>query len=204
MYLVRTPDLIAKIFPQYQWKVGEKEIALTFDDGPHPESTVKLLELLSEADCIATHFLLGKQVVENLDVTQEILNSQQVVGHHSFSHLNGYRTKNELYLEDITQGYKLIKTNLFRPPYGKIKTSQWRAFQASYPEIKCCMFNFMPGDFDDKVNAELLHKRMQKVKGGDIVVLHDRPSCLEKYQPFLAQWILDKKSQGYSFVGLSA
>ncbi len=202
MYLVRIPKVITGLFPEYRWEVEPHQIALTFDDGPYPESTPALLQILSEADCPATHFLLGKKVVGNPRLITEIIEKDHTIGHHSFNHLNGWNVSLETYLKDFDAGYEQVKTSLFRPPYGKITHRQWKAIHGKYPDMQCCQFNFMPGDFDEKVDEILLKNRMYQVKGGEIIVLHDRPDCFVKYAPFLKEWIANMKTKGLDFVTL--
>ncbi|MCO5248983.1 MAG: polysaccharide deacetylase family protein [Chitinophagales bacterium] len=202
MYFVRIPKAITYFFPHYLWNVGERQIALTFDDSPNTDSTSHLLHLLAETDCKVTFFLLGQQAEKHPDLVCEIQQQGHAVGHHSFNHKNGWKTSNEEYLSDVQKAYQIIKTPLFRPPYGKITQKKWQLIQSENPDMKCCLFNFMPGDFDEKVNSELLQKRMIQVQGGDIIVLHDRKECLVKYQDFLPQWIKDMKTKGYTFVTL--
>lgn len=202
MYLIRIPKALTTFFPQYQWQVKEHEIALTFDDGPHPESTTELLHILSDANCTSTHFLLGKNAEAYPNLIEQIREQNHAIGHHSYSHLNGWKTSKTEYLDDIKKAYQLFPTALFRPPYGKITSQQWSEISNLYPNMKCCLFNFMPGDFDAKVDSHLLNIRMQNVKGGDVVVIHDRPDCLVKYKPFLKEWILGMKAKGYVFVSL--
>lgn len=202
MYLVRIPKVITGLFPEYRWEVQPHQIALTFDDGPHPESTPELLKILSEADCQATHFLQGKKVAENPGLTTVIIEKGDAVGHHSFNHLNGWNVSLETYLKDFEAGYEQVKTPLYRPPYGKITPRQWKAIHEKYPDMQCCQFNFMPGDFDEKADEVLLRNRMYQVRGGEIIVLHDRPDCLVKYASFLKDWIEEMRGKGFSFVTL--
>lgn len=202
MYLVRIPKMITGFLPEYIWKVKSHQIALTFDDGPHLESTPQLLQILSEANCPATHFLLGKQIdLTNFNV-ESYTQQGHTIGHHSYQHLNGWSSPNDVYLKDIEEGYLRVQTNLYRPPYGKITPNQWTELKELYPDMVCCQFNFMPGDFDEKADTVLLKNRMSEVRGGDIVVLHDRPACFEKYAPFLKDWIADMRGKGLSFVTL--
>lgn len=202
MYFVRVPKFICSFFPKYIWNVASHQIALTFDDGPNPDTTFQLLDLLKKCNVSSTHFLLGKQVENFPNIFQELKSSGQKIGSHSYSHLNGWQTEHQVYFEDFSKGNLLINSSLFRPPYGKIANRQWKIIQSAHPEMKCCQFNFMPGDFDDKVDTELLKDRMYQVRGGDIVVLHDRPDCWAKYSPFLEQWILDIRNRGLEFVFL--
>ena len=202
MYFVRIPKLITSFFPNYIWNVGEHEIALTFDDGPNISSTKVLLDILEKEDCRASFFLLGNHAERHSDLVEEIKNKGHAIGHHSYSHLNGWKISSKKYLDDVEQAYQFIQTPLFRPPYGKITSKKWLQIKQLDFDMKCCMFNFMPGDFDINVNEQTLRKRMYQVKGGDIIVLHDNENCLVKYQSFLPQWIKDMKAKDLTFVAL--
>lgn len=200
--MVRIPDMVTRCFPGFVWKVGAQEIALTFDDGPDPETTKQLLALLEQQDCCATHFLLGNKAQAHPELAAQICSAGHAAGHHSFSHLDGWRTRNDVYLEDIKQGYDVVQTLRFRPPYGKITPGQWNQLRADYPGLRCILFNLMPGDFDLSVDALKLKERLYRAKGGDIIVLHDRKTCYEKYAEILPEWIQAMREKGLSFVTL--
>jgi peptidoglycan/xylan/chitin deacetylase (PgdA/CDA1 family) len=202
MYLLRIPSIIQSFFPEYQWQVANHQIALTFDDGPNPDSTAQLLALLKQADVPATHFLLGKQVEQNPDLFQQIIESGHAIGHHSYSHWDGWKLREEAYVEDVIRGQKLVDTNLFRPPYGKITKRKWKLLQDVLPSTILVMFSLMPGDFELEISSDKLHQRMIQARGGDIIVLHDTPMALEKYAPFLLEWVHNMKEKGLEFVSL--
>lgn len=175
---------------------------MTFDDGPYPDSTPHLLSILDQTDIVATHFLLGHQVKKHPEMLDLLKSSRHAIGHHSFSHPNGWRTGDDDYLQDILKGKSYIDSNLFRPPYGKISFRKWRKLQQVVPETRLIMFSLMPGDFDAGISEKLLRERMDSVRGGDIVVLHDRPDCLSRYAPFLEDWIQSVQKKGLRFVTL--
>ena len=202
MYFVRIPKILTLPFPDLVWKVESNQIALTFDDGPHPQSTALLLQLLEEAQCKSTHFLLGKNCLEFHKDFQLLQFSSHSIGHHTFSHLDAWTSDAEIYFEDFVKAKNIIGNNIFRPPYGKINPSLINRMKKEFPDIKICQFNLMPGDFDDKVDAKILKERMYQAKGGDIIVLHDRLECFEKYAPFLKEWVGDMREKGFSFVTL--
>lgn len=202
MYFVRVPSFIQALYPQYQWQVATHQIALTFDDGPHPESTHQLLDLLKQADIPVTHFLLGKQVEQNRELFQQLRESGHATGHHSYSHWDGWKLREDAYVEDVIRGQKLVDTHLFRPPYGKITTRKWRLIQDALPSTRLIMFNLMPGDFEADISSDVLHQKMLQARGGDIIVLHDTPMALEKYAPFLVEWVQHMKEKGLEFVSL--
>ncbi|HUH72960.1 MAG TPA: polysaccharide deacetylase family protein [Chitinophagales bacterium] len=188
------------LFPNLIWNVKPNQIALTFDDGPHPESTALLLQLLEEAECSTTHFLIGKNCEEFSNEFKLLQTSLHAIGHHTYHHLNAWRSTPENYLDDLVLAKDIVKTSLFRPPYGRMTPNISVQILEEFPEIKICQFNLMPGDFDAKVDSEILKERMYRAKGGDIIVLHDRPECFEKYAPFLKEWIGDMKGKGLEFV----
>src|SRR5699024_12031327 len=102
MYLVKTPNFIKNNFPQLTWSMptGNKSIYLTFDDGPHPEITPQVLEILDSYNAGATFFCLGKNVLQHPEVLGRIRTKNHSVGSHTFHHLNGWRTDNVEYLKD--------------------------------------------------------------------------------------------------------
>lgn len=202
MHLIRIPQVVQQIFPAYQWTVGEDEVALTFDDGPYPESTPQLLSILNRTNVFASHFLLGRQAEKHPEMLELLKDSSHVVGHHSYSHPNGWQTGDDDYLQDIIKGERAIHSNLFRPPYGKINQRKWRKLQQFLPDTRLVMYSLMPGDFDAFIPEKLLSNRMDRVRGGDIVVLHDRPDCLHRYAPFLEEWLLSVQKKGLRFVTL--
>lgn len=200
MYFVRIPKLFTFLFPKMVWNVAPNQIALTFDDGPHPESTALLLQLLEEAKCFSTHFLLGKNCIDFPKDFQLLQSSNHSIGHHTYQHFDAWKNSSEQYIKDLVLAKSIVNTSLFRPPYGRMTPRLSKQIFEQYPEMKVCQFNLMPGDFDAKVDTEILKERMYRAKGGDIIVLHDRPECFEKFAPFLKEWIEDMKGKGLTFV----
>src|SRR5439155_11548253 len=121
-YFVKTPWWLKKIYSSYIWSIStkEKNLYLTFDDGPHPEITPFVLKELKKHGALATFFCIGKNVLAYPDVYKQILDEGHGVGNHTQNHLNGWKTENDVYLKDIAEAANYIDSNLFRPPYGKI------------------------------------------------------------------------------------
>lgn len=202
MYFVRTPKLFAFFSPKMVWNVAPNQIALTFDDGPHPESTALLLQLLEEVQCLSTHFLLGKSCIDYSKEFQLLQSSKHSIGHHTFSHLDALKSNTEDYIDDLVLAKNIVNNYFFRPPYGRMTPSLLKQIIKKFPEMKVCQFNLMPGDFDEKVDTKILKERMYRARGGDIIVLHDRLECFEKYAPFLKEWIREMREKGLEFVML--
>ena len=105
-------------------ETNEKIIYLTFDDGPHPADTPFVLDELKKYNAKATFFCIGKNVVALPDIYKRILEEGHTVGNHTYNHLNGWKTKDDIYLNDIAEAANYIDSDLFRPPYGRIRCFQ--------------------------------------------------------------------------------
>ena len=113
MYFVRTPYIIKKLFSEIIWELpnNENKIYLTFDDGPHPEITPWILEQLSKHDAKATFFCSGKNAEQYPEIVAQILKDGHTTGNHGYSHLNGWKTKDDDYLEDFKKANDLLVKN---------------------------------------------------------------------------------------------
>jgi peptidoglycan/xylan/chitin deacetylase (PgdA/CDA1 family) len=175
-YLKKTPGIISKIFKDRTWRIDtdEKILYLTFDDGPHPEATHFVLEQLKKFNAKATFFCVGKNVAENFSVYEQIIAEGHKVGNHTYSHLNGWKTDDKIYVEDIAKAAKIIDSDLFRPPYGRITKFQIRAIRGEKLNLKTIMWDVLSGDFDLSVNGENCYLNViNNAKPGSIVVFHD-------------------------------
>ena len=175
-YFIRTPWWLRNLYPRCTWQipVEEKIMYLTFDDGPHPLITSFVLDELKKYDARATFFCIGKNVVKNPEVYKRILEEGHAVGNHSFSHLNGWKTKDADYLADITEAKKYIDSSLFRPPYGKISRFQLTVLSGGRFRFRTVMWTVLSGDFDTALSPGqcALHVTANARKGS-IVVFHD-------------------------------
>ena len=104
-------------------------IYLTFDDGPQPAVTDKVLDILNEFNATATFFCVGENVSNHPEVYSRIVDEGHSTGNHTFNHLKGWHLQNDLYYKNIMKAKPYINGNLFRPPYGKIKMSQLKSLK---------------------------------------------------------------------------
>lgn len=132
MYLVRPPFFLQWYYPNLIWHkpTHEKIVYLTFDDGPIPNVTDFVLDTLKNFDIKATFFCIGDNIDKHPTVFERIRNEGHTVGNHSYHHLKGWKTDDTAYLEDFEKCQALTQTNLFRPPYGRIKKSQIRSLKS--------------------------------------------------------------------------
>ncbi len=199
MYLVKTPPIAKKIFCDYVWDIPteEKVLYFTFDDGPIPEVTPMVLDILRDFSAKATFFCVGDNVRKYPKIFERILSEGHSVGNHTFHHLNGWKTPKEIYLDDVEQCHKLVSSKLFRPPYGKITREQAHTLKSDY---KIIMWDILCGDFDRRVTSNDCFARMKKhASPGSIIVLHDSlktQKCVRQALPTTLQFFMD---QGYRF-----
>ncbi|MCB0507644.1 MAG: polysaccharide deacetylase family protein [Bacteroidetes bacterium] len=195
MYFVRTPYIIKRLMPSITWEISNEKnaIFLTFDDGPHPEITPWILKQLKAYNAKATFFCLGKNAEQYPNTLKQILEEGHTIGSHGYAHLNGWKTSDDIYLEDVNKSFEVlqkmnINTQLFRPAYGRISLTSLKKIQAKYAVIN---WSLMPGDFDSSITSEKCLSNLQRIKSGDIIVLHDNEKswkhlnyCLPKFLEF--------------------
>ncbi|THH36440.1 polysaccharide deacetylase family protein [Neolewinella litorea] len=205
MYLIKTPRVIQKLFPNFHWRVGQRQeqptLYLTFDDGPIPHLTPWILEQLEQYRAKATFFCVGNNVRRYPDVLQQTLDAGHVVGNHTTHHLDGWKTDNVPYFHDVRHCAVQLKTTLFRPPYGRLKPSQAQFLQRHYQIV---MWDVLSGDFDPELTPEDCYDNVVDNAGpGSIVVLHDSLKAEENVREILPRILEHYTSLGYAFASLT-
>jgi peptidoglycan/xylan/chitin deacetylase (PgdA/CDA1 family) len=180
----------------FRMKTAGKELCLTFDDGPDPESSPVLLEILNKHNVKAIFFCDGRAAEKYPEIVEQIKSKGHLVGNHGYSHLNGWRTSEKMYISDVQNAALHTSTTLFRPPYGRMKPGQYRNLRKTY---KIVFWDLMPFDFDVSFPAaESYNALLKKIRPGSVIVLHDKPNS--SLIPFLNQFIETVSQRGYSFV----
>jgi peptidoglycan/xylan/chitin deacetylase (PgdA/CDA1 family) len=200
MYLVKTPWWLRMIYSGYTWRMptNEKNIYLTFDDGPHEKATPFVLDTLDQYKAKASFFCIGKNVRKHPTIYQRILNEGHSVGNHTENHLNGWHTPNNEYLNNIQQAEEVIQSNLFRPPYGRIKRTQAKGLNK-----QIIMWDVLSGDFDANLTPEgCLAYCIKHTEAGSIVVFHDSAKAFSKMQYALPKMLEYFSRQGFQFKAL--
>ncbi|HEY8780824.1 MAG TPA: polysaccharide deacetylase family protein [Mucilaginibacter sp.] len=202
MYLVKTPWLLKKLYPKLIWDIdiSVSRIYLTFDDGPIPIVTPFVLNILKQYNAKATFFCIGDNVRKHPDILEQVKNDGHTVGNHTYNHLNGWKTDDKTYLENFLQADELIDSNLFRPPYGRIKRSQVKLLKEAKPGLKIIMWSVLSGDFDVNLKPEkCLENVLKNTAGGDIVLFHDSLKAKERMEYVLPRAMDVWSKAGYSF-----
>ena len=185
----RIPRIVQWCFPRRTWRISGQSgsVYITFDDGPHPEVTPWVLDLLKTNGLHATFFCVGENVKRHPEIYERILLEGHTVGNHTMRHEKGTLTDTQTYLKSIEEARNYISGPLFRPPYGRV--SQMQAF-ALHKKFKLIMWNWLSYDFDSSVSVDRIIQNAQRnIRSGDIVVFHDNVKSFERLQQILPQFL---------------
>lgn len=172
-------------------------VYLTFDDGPIPEVTPWVLDVLDRYDIKATFFMVGDNVRKHPDVYEEVVRRGHRIGNHTMHHVSGFRLTRRSYLRDVAEARQYIDSDLFRPPHGWLRPRQtW----ALHEQFRVVMFDLVTRDYSKWLRP---HDVVRNVKlfarDGSVIVFHDSLKSWPRLQEALPQtleWLLE---QGYEF-----
>ena len=210
----KTPDFVKTLFPNFIWNIdtNNKEIFLTFDDGPTPEITNWVLNTLKQYNAKATFFCIGNNIEKHPLVFQNIIDQGHTIGNHTYNHLKGWKHKTNPYLDDIERTQNLIDSitkkqqktslNLFRPPYGKLKSKQSKQILALGYRI--ILWDVLSFDWEHSVTEErCLENVITTAKEGSIIVFHDSVKASRNLKYALPKVLEYYTEKGYSFMSIS-
>jgi peptidoglycan-N-acetylglucosamine deacetylase len=218
LYWIKTPAFIKGLFSNHIWDIpnNENKVYLTFDDGPTPEITEWVMDILKKHNIKATFFCIGKNIHNHPEIYLKLIEEGHVVGNHTFDHLNGWKASCEDYIENVLdcdekldfRTLNLEKSQIenteykikaiFRPPYGKIKQSQSKEIREMGNEI--IMWDILSGDFDENISPEkCLQNATRKVTSGSIILFHDSKKAFKNLEYALPKTIEILKGKGFQF-----
>lgn len=186
------------IYPEALFRIStcQKELMLTFDDGPDPLYTLPLAEILEKQKVKAVFFCSGEKAEAFPSIISHLKAMGHIIGNHGYEHLDGWKTPSAKYIENVRRASPFTSDSLFRPPYGKMKLSQYSELKKDFRII---LWDLMPYDFDKDLGGEGSFKILKKmIRTGSVIVLHDTTgsSALSFIDEFVS-WSL---GEGYSFV----
>ena len=202
MLIEQPPYLYRMLYPETIWRIPvpgkEKNIYLTFDDGPIPEVTPWVLNLLDHYQVKATFFCVGENVARNRELYEEIKVRGQSTGNQPMNHIQGITYTTQNYVRNVEAANQLIKSQLFRPPHGHMRFSQLLTLQKL--DYHIIMWDVVTRDYSKKLNGEDVFNNVKKfVRNGSIIVFHDSLKSQKNLRyalPKSIEWLLEK---GYNF-----
>ncbi len=224
----KTPWLFKKLFPNYVWEFlstnkHEKVIYLTFDDGPIPKITPWVLSILKQYNAKATFFCIGNNIEKHPEIFNKILAEGHSIGNHTHTHVQGWCTKTEVYLEDFKKAERIINAqianseiqnseiinqkslivNLFRPPFGQLKNKQGKALiKRGY---KIIMWDVVTFDWEDYMTPKkCLNKVLKNATNRSIIVFHDSVKASRNMQYALPKVLEHYTQKGFRFAPITS
>jgi peptidoglycan/xylan/chitin deacetylase (PgdA/CDA1 family) len=219
MKLVRPPYPVRKLYSGLLWRIptDEKKIFLTFDDGPVPTITPWVLDVLRSFGAKATFFCVGENIEKHPELYRQVIQEGHAVGNHTYNHLRGSRTPNNVYLDNIEKCSRIMdkgfpqqnEGRLFRPPYGRIRKSQikhilsddiYSESKVKSQKSKIVMWDVLSYDFDRSVSPEMcLNNVMKFCREGSIVVFHDSVKAQRNLEFVLPKMLNRFTEKGFKF-----
>lgn len=200
MFIEQPPLLYRLLFPEAIWRIKHKNrkvVYLTFDDGPVPEVTPWVLDLLDEFDIKATFFMVGDNVRRSPEIFNEVKRRGHSWGNHTMHHLQGMKVSTIRYMRDVTEADHLIGSTLFRPPHGLLRWKQAAIIKTHYNMV---MYDLVTRDYSKKLNPDQVVENVKRyARNGSIIVFHDSLKAernLREALPIAIKWL---KDQGYEF-----
>lgn len=201
MLIERIPEWLRKLAKDAVFMIpqreGEKKVYLTFDDGPIPEVTPRLLDLLDSYGIKATFFMVGDNVRKYPELFADVKRRGHRVGNHTMHHLQGLRESKDAYLADVADADRYIGSDLFRPPHGWMKRSQGKELSAKY---RIVMYDLVTRDYSKHLDAGDVFDNVKKyARPGSIIVFHDSLKSLPRLfeaLPKSIEWLME---EGYKF-----
>lgn len=205
MFIEQPPKIYRMLFPKSIWRIineEQKMVYLTFDDGPIPQITPWVLDLLDQYNIKATFFCVGDNVRKHPDTYNEILKRGHKVGNHTYNHLQGWKTFGRTFVNNVRLGSTYIKSNLFRPPHGHMFIYQLTHLH--FIGYKTIMWDVVTRDYSNRVTPQQVYSNVIKhTRNGSIIVFHDSLKAEQNLRyalPRSIEWLL---KQGYSFGTIS-
>ncbi len=198
MFIEQPPQFIRRLYSRACWRMDstEKAVYLTFDDGPIPEVTPWVLDVLDKYGIKATFFMVGDNARRYPDLLQEVVRRGHGVGNHTMNHLQGRKVTTEDYLANTAVANEMLKTNLFRPPHGLMRFSQSKALKKDYLVV---MYDVVTRDYARNTDGEEVLENVKRyTRNGSIIVFHDSLKSIDKLRyalPRAIEWLL---ANGYN------
>ena len=202
MLLEQPTKILSKIYPKgiFRKDPEEKAVYLTFDDGPIPEVTPWLFEVLDRYGIKATFFVVGDNVRKYPEIFKMLVDKGHKIGNHTFNHVRSMRMRNPDYIDNVKKCESYFKTRLFRPPHGIMRRWSYRYMTGNYDIV---FYDVITRDYNGKLKPEKVLDIVKKyTRNGSIIVFHDSLRSEKNLRYALPKAIEWLNSQGYAFKSL--
>ena len=199
MFIEQPSIFLRWIYPSAMWRINpqKKSVYLTFDDGPIPEATPFVLDVLDRYGVKATFFMVGDNVRKYPEIYKMVVERGHCVGNHTFNHIGGFRHSSKEYLENTEKANLLIHSHLFRPPHGWMRILQYRLLRKHY---RIVMWDLVTRDYSKRMTAvDVVNNVKRYARNGSIITFHDSLKSIEKLRTALPESLQWLKDEGYSF-----
>jgi len=199
MIIEQPAKFLRWLYPQALWRMNpeERAVYLTFDDGPIPEVTPWVLEVLKHYDVKATFFMVGDNIRKHPQEFQMVVDAGHRLGNHTYHHLGGFRHCTRQYLADVALANEYLQTDLFRPPHGWMRLPQYYMIRQKYQVV---MWDLVTRDYSKRLNGRDVLLNVRKyARPGSIITFHDSLRSHDKLLYALPRSIEWLQSQGYGF-----
>jgi peptidoglycan-N-acetylglucosamine deacetylase len=191
------------LFPSLVWRIKSAKIFLTFDDGPHPMATPRVLNVLKSHNVHATFFLSGNHIAGNEKLVSQISNEGHSIGIHGYTHTRALAFSKQRTIDEIQLTERLIHSvisntpKIFRPPFGFFS---WNTVAAAKQlHYRLIMWSCLTGDFQQWSNEKVATNTLQGLSSGSILVFHDNNLTEQKISSILNSVIPQIKQRGFEF-----
>jgi peptidoglycan/xylan/chitin deacetylase (PgdA/CDA1 family) len=187
------------LYPGALWRMDRRErsVYLTFDDGPIPESTPFILDTLRQRRVKATFFMVGDNVRKHPELYRQIVEQGHRVGNHTHNHISGFRHSIHDYSYNVERANAYIHSQLFRPPHGWMRLSQYAWLSRRY---KIVMWDLVTRDYSKWTTAQDVVNNVRRyARPGSIITFHDSLKSIDKLQTALPESIDWLRENGYQF-----
>ena len=198
--IIEQPSIYLRwLYPKAIWRMDrrQKAVYLTFDDGPIPEATPFILDVLDQFGIKATFFMVGDNARKYPHLLEEVRRRGHRIGNHTFNHIGGFRWLSKRYLQNTDKANELLHTDLFRPPHGWMRAAQYWRLQAHYRII---MWDLVTRDYSKWMMPEDIVNNVKRyARNGSIITFHDSLKSIEKLKSALPESLQWLRAQGYEF-----
>lgn len=203
MKIFRTPIYFPWFFPRRMWGFSSdsKSVYLTFDDGPTPELTNWILDFLNKEQIPATFFCVGSNAKIHPELINRMVSEGHAIGNHTMRHEKGTKVSRSEYVNSIDEASNYIDSKLFRPPYGRLPMIYGRSIRKNY---KIVMWSWLSYDYDTEVPITKILEEANRVKAGDILVVHDNEKVMDRIKVLLPKMIEVIREKELNFAVISA